>query len=146
MTPTRQTLIAFAAIALIVLPGCAPSVQDCHAILPVVAEPVTVTPTPAGTPGCSCMTDGVLVVAEARRTGFSWARGQLWVEGTPVSEQDFSSRLAQVKARRQVRHGGRATQGRRAGRCGSRAPGGESAHGFSSTLRLLVAFAPSGAA
>lgn len=76
--------------------------QDCHALLPIVAEPVTITTTPAGTPGCSCLSEGVLVVAEARRSGFSWSRGQLWIDGTLVSEQDFPSRLAQVKTQRQV--------------------------------------------
>jgi hypothetical protein len=88
--------------ALLLLLACAPSAQDCHSILPLVSEPVTVTMTPAGTPGCSCLSDGVLVVAEARRQGFSWSRGQLWVDGTLVSEQDFPSRLAQVKTQRAV--------------------------------------------
>lgn len=87
---------------LFLLAACAPSAQDCHSILPVVSEPVSVTTTPAGTPGCSCLSEGVLVVAEARRQGFSWARGQLWVDGTLVSEQDFPARLAEVKTRKQM--------------------------------------------
>jgi hypothetical protein len=86
----------------LLLIACAPSAQDCHTILPVVTEPVTLTTTPAGTSGCSCLSDGVLVVAEARRSGLSWRRGQLWVDGTLVSEQDFPARLAQVKGQRQI--------------------------------------------
>jgi hypothetical protein len=86
----------------VLLAGCTPSVQDCRSILPVASEPVLVTTTPAGTPGCSCLSDGVLVVAEAQRSGFSWSRGQLWVDGTSVSEQDFPARFAQVKAQHQI--------------------------------------------
>lgn len=90
------------ATSLLLVLSCAPSVQDCHGILPIVAEPVTLTTTPAGTPGCSCLSEGVQVVAEARRQGFSWARGQLWVDETLVSEQDFPARLAEVKTRKQI--------------------------------------------
>lgn len=32
---------------------------------------------------------------------FSWTRG-LWVDGTPVSEQDFPSRLAELQAQRHI--------------------------------------------
>ena len=92
----------YLALTVSLLLACAPSVQDCHGILPVITEPVNVTTTPAGTPGCSCLSEGVLVVAEARRSGFSWSRGQLWVDGTLVSEQDFPSRLAEVKTQRAV--------------------------------------------
>jgi len=95
----RTITTSFLTLALL---GCAPSVKDCHSILPITAEPVSLTTTPAGTHGCSCVSDGVLVIAEARRSGLSWVRGQLWVDGTPVREQDFSTSLAQAKAQRQV--------------------------------------------
>lgn len=98
----RWERIPTTSVLLLLLLGCTPSAQDCRHILPVVAEPVSLTTTPAGTHGCSCVSDGVLVIAEARRSGLSWARGQLWVDGTPVREQDFSTSLAQAKAQRQV--------------------------------------------
>jgi hypothetical protein len=98
----KRTLPTLAGLAVLGLARCTPSVQDCYHILPVVSEPVTRTTTPAGTKGCACMAEGVLVIAEAQRSGFSWSRGQLWVEGTLVSEQDFPTRFAQMKARRQV--------------------------------------------
>lgn len=96
---------------LLVVIACAPSVQDCRSILPVASEPVTLTTTPVGTPGCSCLSDGVLVVAEARRTGFSWSRGALWIDGISVGEQDFSSKLAEAKTRKQIEAAAAQAQG-----------------------------------
>src|SRR5581483_10491491 len=100
MQSTHWRIVSSSALLLTL--ACTPSAQDCHNILPVISEPVTVTTTPAGTHGCSCLSEGVLVVAEARHHGLSWARGQLWVDGTPVSEQDFPARLSEVKTRKQM--------------------------------------------
>jgi hypothetical protein len=87
---------------LLLLAACTPTARDCHTILPIVAEPVNVVQTPRGTTGCSCLTEGVLVVAEARQQGWSWSRGQVWIDGTPVLDQEFATRLAEAKARHQV--------------------------------------------
>jgi hypothetical protein len=96
----RSSLLAL--LFMLLTMACAPTVQDCHAILPVPGAAATLTRTPADTPGCSCITDGVLVVAEARRSGFSWVRGRLWIDGIAVPEQEFTTRLAEAKARRQI--------------------------------------------
>lgn len=36
------------------------------------------------------------------RQGFSWSRGQLWVDGMLVSEQYFPARLSEVETRKQM--------------------------------------------
>ena len=99
-TPSKRSSLAPS--LLLLLAACTPSVQDCHTILPVIAEPVSIVQTPRGTTGCSCLTDGVLVVAEARQQGWSWSRGALWIDGTPVLEQEFTTRLAEAKAHHQI--------------------------------------------
>lgn len=91
-----------ALLLLLLTIACAPTVQDCTAILPVAGAGATLTRTPADTPGCSCRTEGVVVVAEAKRSGFSWTRGRLWIDGNVVPEQEFATRLAEAKARRQI--------------------------------------------
>jgi hypothetical protein len=87
---------------LLLATACTPTVQDCTAILPVPGAEATLARTPAATHGCSCITDGVVVVAEARRSGFSWTRGRLWIDGVQTSDQAFATRLAEAKARRQI--------------------------------------------
>lgn len=102
-TKSNANSQASSLLALLLLTmACAPTAQDCASILPVVGAAATLTRTPLDTPGCSCMTEGVLVVAEVKRSGFSWMRGQLWIDGTMVPEQEFATRLAEAKARRQV--------------------------------------------
>ena len=112
-TPSKRSSLAPS--LLLLLASCTPSVQDCHTILPVIAEPVSVTQTPNGTTGCSCTTDGVLVVAEARHRGLSWTRGQTWIDATPVPEQEFTTRLAEAKARHQIEAAAARAKGTAAG-------------------------------
>lgn len=91
-----------ACASLIVLVACAPSVEECQRLLPVNANAV-LAQTPAGTHGCSCVTEeGVVVIVEAKRSGFSWTRGKIWIDGVPVAEQEFATRLAEARARRRV--------------------------------------------
>jgi len=94
----------------LLLMGCAVRVEDCRTLLPVLDGPVALTQTPLGTPGCSCVTEDVVVVAEARRHYLSWERGQLWIDGTGVAEQEFSARLADAKARHRAERLGAAVE------------------------------------
>jgi len=97
-------------LLLLVLTGCALQAEDCRSLLPVLDGPVSVTQTPLGTTGCSCVTEDVTVTVEARRHYFSWERGQLWIDGTGVAEQEFSTRLADAKARHRAERLGAAVE------------------------------------
>jgi len=99
-TPSKRSSLTPS--LLLLLAACTPTVQDCHTILPVITEPVSIVQTPRGTTGCSCLTEGVLVVAEARHQGWSWTRGQIWIDVTPTAEEEFATRLAEAKARHQI--------------------------------------------
>ena len=108
----RSSLLA---LLLLFTIACAPTVQDCHAILPVAGAAATLTRTPTDTPGCSCITDGVVVIVEAKRSGFSWTRGRLWIDGIVVPELEFTTRLAEAKARRQIETAAAQAKGAAAG-------------------------------
>lgn len=92
--------------------ACAPGVEDCRTLLPVLDGPVAVTTTPLGTSGCSCVTEEVVVTVEARRHYFSWERGQLWIDGTGVAPEEFSKRLDEAKARHRAQRVGAAIEER----------------------------------
>lgn len=79
--------------------GCAPRVEDCRHLLPVMDGPVTVVQTPLVTTGCSCTTDDVVIVVEARRHYLSFERGQVWIDGIPVLLEEFTTKLEEAKAR-----------------------------------------------
>ena len=97
-------------LLLLVFTGCALRVEDCRSLLPVLDGPVSITQTPVGTTGCSCITEDVLVTVEARRHYFSWERGQLWIDGTGVAPEEFSNRLADAKARHRAERMGAAIE------------------------------------
>ena len=86
-------------VLLLLLASCAPGVEECRTLLPVLDGPVTVTQTPLGTTGCSCTTEEVVVMVEARRHYFEWERGQVWVDGTGVTMTEFSAKLDEAKAK-----------------------------------------------
>jgi hypothetical protein len=92
--------------------NCAPRVEDCRNLLPVMEGPVTVVQTPLGTTGCSCVTEDVVVMVEARRHYFSWERGQLWIDGHTVAMEEFSARLAEAKDRHRAERMGAAIEER----------------------------------
>jgi hypothetical protein len=85
-------------------------VEDCRTVLPVLDGPVTVTQTPLGTTGCSCVTEDVVVLVEARRHYFSWERGQVWVDGTGVTMAEFSAKLDEAKAKHRAERIGAAVE------------------------------------
>ncbi len=91
---TTSTLLIALALA-----SCAPHVEDCRTILPVIDGTITMTATPLGTPGCSCITEDVVVLAEARRHYLSFERGQVWIDGAAVSMAEFSTKLDEAKAK-----------------------------------------------
>jgi hypothetical protein len=96
-------ITALVAAAVLSLIGCAPSPDNCRSILPLAGDGISACTTPAGTTGCSCLSNGVAVIAEAKRDGItSWSRGRLWVDGRETTENDFSSALALATARKQV--------------------------------------------
>lgn len=103
--PCRRALLAL-------LAACAPRVEDCRNLLPVMDGPVTVVQTPLGTTGCACTTDGVVVIAEARRHYFSFEHGQVWIDGTGVSMAEFSTKLDEAKAKHRAERMGAAIEER----------------------------------
>ena len=83
--------------------GCL-KVEQCPKLLPVGGEQVSLITTPAGKTGCKCVTDGVQVVVQPERSGLTgWKRGQIWLDGAPVSEAEFENRLAEKKAEHAVK-------------------------------------------
>jgi hypothetical protein len=79
--------------------GCL-KVEQCPSLLPVAGERVSLVTTPAGKSGCKCVTDDVTVVVQAERSGLSgWKRGQIWVDGAPVSDSKFQNALMEAKTR-----------------------------------------------
>jgi len=96
--------------SLILLASCAPHVEDCRTILPVMDGPVAVVQTPLGTPGCSCTTEDVVVIAEARRHYLSWERGQVWIDGASVAPEEFSAKLDEAKAKHRAERVGAAIE------------------------------------
>jgi hypothetical protein len=89
-------LVLFAAACL--------KVEQCPKLLPVQGEQVSLITTPAGKTGCKCMTDGVQVVVQPERDGlFGWKRGQIWLDGAPVSEAEFENKLAEAKTKAAVK-------------------------------------------
>lgn len=70
----------------------------------------------------SCASPALLVVTAgsswtARTTGalqhyFSWALGQVWIDGTSVSMAEFSTKLDEAKARHRAEHLGAAIEER----------------------------------
>jgi hypothetical protein len=82
--------------------GCL-KVEQCPSLLPVAGEQVSLVTTPAGKSGCKCVSDDVTVVVQPERSGlFGWKRGQIWVDGAPVSEAEFQNKLAEAKTRHAV--------------------------------------------
>ena len=95
----RRILVAVVAL---LAAGCL-KVERCPSLLPVAGEQVSLVTTPAGKSGCKCVTDDVTVVVQPERDGlFGWKRGQIWVDGVPVSEADFQTKLTEAKTRRAV--------------------------------------------
>lgn len=111
--------------------GCAPRVEDCRTLLPVMDGAVTLTQTPLGTPGCSCTTDDVVVVAEARRHYLSFERGQVWIDGTAVDMAEFSTKLDEAKAKHRAERIGAAVEERTR-------PARKALHDLGSTLKHLI--------
>jgi hypothetical protein len=97
-------------LVILLLVACAPQVEDCRTILPLIDGPITVTQTPLGTTGCSCTTEEVVVVVEARRHYFAWERGQVWIDGTGVTMAEFSTKLDEAKAKRRAERMGAAIE------------------------------------
>ncbi len=82
--------------------GCL-KVEQCPSLLPVEGEQVSLVTTPAGKTGCRCVADDVPVVVQPERDGlFGWKRGQIWVDGTPVSEADVRTKLVEAKTEHRV--------------------------------------------
>lgn len=54
--------------------------------------------------------ENVLVAVEACWHYLSWERGQLWIDGTGVPPEEFSSRLADAKARHRAERMGAAIE------------------------------------
>jgi hypothetical protein len=90
--------------------ACAPRLEDCRNLLPVMDGLVTVVQTPLGTPGCSCTTEEVVVLVEARRHYFSWERGQVWIDGMSVAPEEFSTKLDEAKAKHRAERFGAAVE------------------------------------
>ena len=83
--------------------GCL-KVEQCPKLLPVAGEQVSLVTTPVGKTGCKCVTEGVMVVVQPERAGlFGWKRGQIWIDGAPVSEAEFENKLAQAKTEHAVK-------------------------------------------
>jgi len=108
MRSTRS--IAAWTCGLLLLAACAPRLEDCSKLLPIMDGPVTMVQTPLGTTGCSCTTEDVVVIAEARRHYLSWERGQVWIDGASVATEEFSSRLDEAKARHRAERVGAAME------------------------------------
>ena len=96
----RRFLIV--AVVALLAAGCL-KVEQCPSLLPVAGEQVSLVTTPAGKSGCKCVTDDVTVIVQPERDGlFGWKRGQIWVDGAPVSEANFQTKLTEAKTRRAV--------------------------------------------
>jgi len=107
----RSTRFAAAwTCSLLLLAACAPRLEDCSKLLPLMDGPVTMVQTPLGTTGCSCTTEGVVVIAEARRHYFSFERGQVWIDGVSVAPEEFSSKLDEAKAKHRAERAGAAIE------------------------------------
>ncbi len=64
---------------------------------------VTVTITPAGTTGCRATFESIPVIVEAKRQGFHWERGRIWVADKETTEASFQDALREEKVRGKVR-------------------------------------------
>ena len=106
----RSKRFTVAWICSLLLAACAPRVEDCRTLLPVLDGTVTVTQTPLGTPGCTCTTDDVVITVEARRHYLSWERGQFWIDGTGVGMAEFSTKLDEAKAKHRAERMGAAIE------------------------------------
>jgi len=94
----RRLLIVIALFAV----GCL-KVEQCPSLLPVAGEQVSLVKTPAGKTGCQCVADDVVVIVQPERDGLlGWKRGQIWVDGTPATDADFQTKLAEAKTARRV--------------------------------------------
>jgi hypothetical protein len=94
----RRWILVFALFAA----GCL-KVEQCPKLLPVAGEKVSLVTTPVGKTGCKCMSDGAMVVVQPERAGlFGWKRGQIWIDGAPVTEAEFENKLAEAKAKHAV--------------------------------------------
>ena len=122
---------ACAISALLTLAGCGPRLDDCRTLLPVMEGPVTLVQTPLGTPGCSCVTADVVVVAEARRHYLSFERGAVWIDGTSVSIAEFSTKLDEAKAQHRAER-------MRAAIAARTRPVRHAIHAFGTTLKHLL--------
>jgi hypothetical protein len=95
--------VRFLLVFVVFAAGCL-KVEQCPKLLPVAGEQVSLVTTPAGKTGCKCVTDGVQVVVQPERDGlFGRKRGQIWIDGAPVSEADFENKLAEAKAKAAVK-------------------------------------------
>lgn len=95
----RRFVIVIALLAA----GCL-KVEQCPSLLPVAGEQVALVTTPAGKSGCKCVSDGVQVVVQPERSGLlGWKRGQIWIDGAPVSEAEFQDKLVEAKTKHAVR-------------------------------------------
>lgn len=104
-----KSIVAWTA-SLLLLVACAPRLEDCRSVLPVLTGPIAIVETPLGTTGCSCVTEDVVVIAEARRHYFSWERGQVWIDGASVSTEEFSAKLDEAKAKHRAERVGAAIE------------------------------------
>ena len=68
-----------------------------------IPQGVTVTTTPAGTPGCRATFDHVPVTMEANRKGLHWERGRVWVGDKEATDASFRDALREEKIRGKVR-------------------------------------------
>lgn len=94
--------IYLVALVALLAAGCL-KVEHCPSLLPVSGEKVALVTTPAGKTGCQCVSDDVTVVVQPQRDGlFGWKRGQIWVDGAPVSEAEFQNKLAEAKTKHAV--------------------------------------------
>ena len=82
--------------------GCL-KVEQCPSLLPVAGEQISVVTTPTGKSGCKCVADDVVIVVQPERDGlFGWKRGAIWIDGAPVSEADFQTKLVEAKTAHRV--------------------------------------------
>jgi hypothetical protein len=89
-------LLAFTLVA------CAPTEQDCRALMPIAGDAVTISTTPSGMTGCTTNVDGVTVTTELHRDGLHWRAGQTWVDERATPAGEVHAAIAAIKARREV--------------------------------------------
>ncbi len=87
--------------------GCKPKLKDCPALMPMVAEEVSVMEQ-GDMWGCAGTVQEIPVFVEAVRVKFHWEQGRLWVDGDEVDLEDFEAAVNYARARRVAEEAGEA--------------------------------------